>query len=214
MSASHDVIARSHELDGTPHALSRYYEDWAPQYETDVENAEYRGPETVSALFAHTVANYLRGRERLTVLDAGCGTGLVGRLLTQKVSGVTLDGSDLSHAMIAEAAKAKVYRLLSGGVDLNLGLREFPENGYDATISCGVFTLGHVQPQAIEGLLRVTRPGGFVIVSARQRYLTETDFEMRLKTLANDGRIEVFGHHVGQPYVVDETADYWVLGVR
>ena len=213
MSTSHDVVARSHELDGAPQTLSRYYEDWTPQYDDDVQNIEYRGPEMISDLLMKSINHYLADRKEFSVLDAGCGTGLVGRALTGKADGLALDGSDLSHTMVAEAAKTGAYGMLSGGVDLNQGLREFSENSFDATVSCGVFTPGHVRPHAVEGLLRVTRPGGIVVVSTRRRYLTETDFEARLETLAEDGKIEILEHHAG-PYVVDEDAEYWVLAVR
>ena len=41
------------------------------------------------------------------------------------------------------------------------GLTEYPADAYDLVVSCGVFTLGHVPPQALTGLLRVTEPAGW-----------------------------------------------------
>ncbi|MDQ6961632.1 MAG: hypothetical protein Q9M28_03755 [Mariprofundaceae bacterium] len=38
-------------------------------------------------------------------------------------------------------------------------------NQYDVTISCGVFTGGHVPPTSLEELIRVTKQEGLIILS-------------------------------------------------
>ncbi|MFV0131533.1 class I SAM-dependent DNA methyltransferase [Streptomyces sp. HMX112] len=209
MKTSHDVIARSHQLDGTPDQLTAYYGSWATTYEQDVRNVDYQGPRIMADLFT----SLQRDGTPTTALDAGCGTGLIGSQLAARAE-TTLDGLDLSHAMIAEAAKTGTYRLLTSGVDLNLGLREISAHTYDITLCCGVFTPGHVLPVAVEGLLRVTRPGGYVLLSTRKRYLGETNFVEHLNELCTAQRTEVLQRHVDQPYTADETADYWVLASR
>ncbi|GAA2500146.1 class I SAM-dependent methyltransferase [Streptomyces gobitricini] len=210
MNTSHDVIARSHRLDGTPEQLTAYYSSWAPTYERDVTNVHYAGPRIMAEMFSRLKRQ--SPASEVTALDAGCGTGLVGRQIAGDRT-ITLDGLDLSHEMVTEAARTGAYRLLTSGVDLNQGLTEIAAHTYDITVCCGVFTPGHVHPVAVEGLLRVTRPGGHVLLSTRKRYLSETDFTERIESLCAEGRTAVVEHHADRPYTTDEPADYWVLAV-
>ncbi|MYT28303.1 methyltransferase domain-containing protein [Streptomyces sp. SID8354] len=210
---SHDVVAGSHRLDGTTEQLTTYYGSWAATYDRDVHNVRYQGPHVITDLFASVVPRHLSGCGGLTALDAGCGTGLVGQLLDER-SVTALDGIDLNHDMISLAAKTNAYRILASGVDLNLGLREIAEDTYDVTVCCGVFTPGHVRPAAVDGLIRVTRPDGLVLLSTRRRYLDETDFEQHLGTLVDDGRVSILECHADRPYTADEPAQYRILTVR
>ncbi len=51
------------------------------------------------------------------ILDAGCGTGLVGIALKQK-GYESVDGFDLSEEMIKVAAATGVYKSLNSGIDM------------------------------------------------------------------------------------------------
>lgn len=211
MNSSSETVARSHQLDGSAATMSDYYAQWTPEYDKDVENIGYQGPKIIADLFLSAAGRELDPERALAVMDAGCGTGLVGLQLREALAGGVIDGVDLSHEMVAEASRTGAYRHLTGGTDLNLGMREFSEHRYDAVVSCGVFLSAHVKPRGLEGLLRITRPGGLVVVSTRKRYLAETDFEVRVKTLVEDDRIELLERHRDLPYVADEDAEYWVM---
>jgi len=90
------------------------------------ENAHYQG--------AALVGNALVGMQRLDsidILDAGCGTGLVGTLVRAHVR--RLDGVDMSQPMLDRAQEKGVYDTLFCG-DMIAFLKQGPEK-YDAVLS-------------------------------------------------------------------------------
>lgn len=98
------------------------------------------------------------------VLDAACGTGLVGDEM-KRLGFTDLHGLDLSAGML-EVARAKgTYRTTTLAA---LGDRlPFADRHFDAFTVCGAFTPGHAPPSSLDELVRVTRPGGFAIFTLR-----------------------------------------------
>ena len=91
--------------------------------------------------------------EEAVVLD-GCGTGLVGQLLA-KTRKFQIDGADYSQSMLDKVQAKGYYRALQQ-VDLNQPL-QIAADTYNAVICIGTFTLGHVQPEALQEMLRITK---------------------------------------------------------
>ena len=57
---------------------------------------------------------------------------------------------------MAELATASgAYRQVTGNIDMMPAVENFPQREYDALLSIGVFTLGHVPPQALEVLVKL-----------------------------------------------------------
>ena len=98
------------------------------------------------------------------VLDAGAGTGQLGVAL--RGAGFTrLHAMDFSFGMLAVAREKGVYAdLREGKLGDPLG---YPDGAYDAVVACGVFTTGHAPPTGLRELARITRPGGYVILTLR-----------------------------------------------
>jgi len=93
------------------------------------------------------------------ILDAGAGTGTLGEALHGGGFKV-IDGIDMSAGMLEQARAKGVYRHLGTAV---LGERlDFPDDGYDAILSSGVFTVGHAPPESFYELIRITRKGGLI----------------------------------------------------
>ncbi|MGW6400703.1 class I SAM-dependent DNA methyltransferase [Streptomyces sp. NPDC055134] len=213
MSRSEDRVKQSQRLEGIPERIDTYYGDWAASYDEDLGGWDYRGPDGIGELFASLAPDYpdVTG-PAAAVLDAGCGTGLVGSVLARR--GVTvIDGFDLSAGMVAEARKTGIYRTLTAGVDMTGELSEFEDSTYDVSVSCGVFTLGHVPPAGLRGLLRVTRPGGLVLASTHTKYLQTTDFVEFVQEQADEGAVKVVKRLRDVPYTAEGPADYWALEV-
>ena len=81
------------------------------------------------------------------VLDAGCGTGLVGVSL-RRLGVERIVGFDLSAAMLARASATGVYAELHPGIAARaVAVRRRTVRG---AVSVGVFTHGHVGPAAFE----------------------------------------------------------------
>ena len=129
----HDKVLNAKSLQD----ISEAYGFWATTYDQDLlDNFGYQAP----ARSVELLSKYLPMDEAL-VLDAGCGTGLVGQLLV-KARKFQIDGVDYSQSMLAEAKAKGCYRALQQ-VDLNQPLR-IAADIYDAVICIGTFTLRHV----------------------------------------------------------------------
>lgn len=221
MSKSEEFVKRSHSLEGDTGRLAEHYGTWAASYDEDLRDWEWRGPEEIGDLYvsladAHPWLAPDPGSgadSGVGVLDAGCGTGLVGVVLARHGAGF-VDGFDLSEAMVEQARATGVYRALKGGVDMNGGLTEYADNTYDVTVSSGVFTLGHVPPEGLDPLLRVTRTGGLVLVTTHKSYLDTSAFEAHVADLAGAGTLKVVRRLQDVPYTAETPADYWAFEVR
>src|SRR6266852_3415678 len=105
----------------------------------------------------------LAGRGPLDALDAGCGTGFLTFELAARGHHVT--GVDFAPAMIAEARRKAAAR----GVSIRFEEADaerlpFPPASFDLTISRHLlWTLPHPEA-AIDGWIRVLRPGGRLVV--------------------------------------------------
>ena len=142
--------------------LEGIYKNWASNYESDVINlAGYVGHLITSDL----LLNYLRNTES-KVLDAGCGTGLVGEIL-YKNNFRNMDGVDFSQEMLNIAHQKNIYQSLKL-VDLTKKL-DYENDSFDAVICAGTFTCGHVGPEALREMVRITKQGGYICFTVRKQ---------------------------------------------
>lgn len=170
-----DPVAWVYGARDTP-MLRERYDAWAPTYDAELDRGYAHLPRRAASLLAELVGDVAAPR----VLDVGAGTGLVGAQLFAE--GITeLVGVDLSAAMLAQAQARGVYReLVVGDVHEPLALAQF-----DALIAVGVFTHGHVRPQALILLLEHLRAGGVLILTVREDYRATTpELEQTLASLA------------------------------
>ncbi|WP_018099739.1 class I SAM-dependent DNA methyltransferase [Sinorhizobium meliloti] len=211
--AAQKRIKASHALGGDPDCLAQYYREWADSYELDVDRECYCGPSIVAELAGAVQAAYI-GRERAAtaILDAGCGTGLVGIEL-EHLGFRLIDGFDLSEAMAEMARQTGVYRTVEDDVDLNRPISDYSSASYDMTVCCGIFTLGHVHPRALRELARVTRPNGFVIASTCKSYAGSMSFEDEVMCLQEAGVLTPEQCLNDGRFLGEEDADYWTLRV-
>lgn len=144
----------------TPEELAEAYRKWAPFYDDDTRQAMgYVGPVVAGKM----LDSYLESKES-RILDAGCGTGLVGEVL-KDMGYQHIEAMDFSDDMLGEAEKKDVY-CNAFQADMNTSL-EVPDDTYDASICVGTFTYAHVGPQAFEELARITKPGGYICFTVR-----------------------------------------------
>ncbi|MER7012460.1 class I SAM-dependent methyltransferase [Saccharopolyspora sp. NPDC000359] len=133
------------------------YDDWAAEYDADmVGGMAYVAPTNAANRLVDLAGN------PGPVLDAGCGTGLVGAALAAR-SVAVVDGVDLSQGMLDQARARGVYRHLARA-DLAQRL-DIPDDAYAAAICVGTITDGHVGPEVFDELVRVVRPGGLVVAT-------------------------------------------------
>ncbi len=180
----------------TPEELNEAYKQWACDYDKDTcRHMGYVGPEAA----AKVLDRHLESR-KCRVLDAGCGTGLVGEALNE-MGYENIDGMDYSPDMIGEAEKKDVYRRVFQA-DLNRKL-DMADGTYDAAICVGTFTYAHVGPDAFEELIRVTRPGGTVCFTIRDGAYQEYGYRKAMLQLEEKDLWRLSEMHL-KDYLVEE----------
>jgi predicted TPR repeat methyltransferase len=153
--------------------LMEAYGEWAKNYESDtVGEFGYVAPLAT----AQALDKFLDDPE-VRILDAGCGTGLVGVAL-QALGYQRMDGLDYSREMLDQAEKKDVYQELMQA-DLSKPL-DIGDNAYGAVTCCGTFTYGHVDAKGFDELIRITRPGGFICFTIREGAYDDLNYRRRM----------------------------------
>ena len=143
----------------TNQELEERYDQWATEYDRDLaDDFAWNAPDNGARVLASLVP------ADANVLDAGAGTGLAGICLA--VAGFTrMAAMDISQGMLDVAKEKNVYTSFHQMVmGETLG---FETDEFDAVISIGVFTLGHAPISSFDELVRVTKPGGYIVFSLR-----------------------------------------------
>ncbi len=208
----HPAIDKALNLDGNPDAIRELYEDWADNYDNDVFGEEYGAAKaTVEALTELPDTSQLSvdpHSPQLRIADVGCGTGLVGVELWRH-GFRTIDGFDLSPAMIEKARQRGIYRHLHGNVDITQDTPPEWQQQYDAVVCCGVFTSGHVPPTALEQVIQFVKVGGIIALSTRKSYYEASQFQAFSDSLEANGYVKLLRVQHNGPYTDDETGHYW-----
>jgi len=168
-----------------------------------VQDMGYRLPEAVAQAYFDLQEKAAIG----AVLDVGAGTGLVGEALRALGVG-PLEATDICPEMLARAAEKSVYaRLFEGDLLARLPARDA---AYAGAVSAGTFTHGHVGPAALGEVLRVVRPGGWVVISVNARHWTAQGFEAALETFGpriaaqRQSEVAIYAHGHG-PHAQDRS---------
>jgi cyclopropane fatty-acyl-phospholipid synthase-like methyltransferase len=156
----------------------------------EVLDARYfKAPDRFDMRFARTMWVYDNVRSDSTVLELGCGAGMLALL---KRKGVTLTGVDLSEEC-ALAARRNGY---DATFSAELSSLPFPDDSFDYVVSLDV--LGHVGMEEKDAVLaeikRVLRPGGVTLhgIECTDRAAQKSYDEMSADELRRF--IEVDGH--------------------
>ncbi|MAB01148.1 MAG: SAM-dependent methyltransferase [Stappia sp.] len=186
MESDNPLLKRAYALDGDAGRIRDLYADWAASYDADtLDGMGYVAP----VLAARALSEALEGETaEARILDAGCGTGLVGAEIARRTE-AEIDGIDLSPGMLEEAARKKVYRSLAEA-DMTATLN-LSDNSYDGVVSVGVFTSGHVGPEAIDELARVARPGAPLVVTVHEKVWEPDRYAAHLAEMERHGLIRL-----------------------
>jgi predicted TPR repeat methyltransferase len=161
-----------------PAELRERYDTWATEYDADLDALGWQAPRAAAVRCAALLP---AGGE---VLDAGCGTGLVGAAL-RSVGVQRIVGFDLSPAMLEQAEATGAYAELHHGSLLEP--LPFAPHRFAAVVSVGVFTCGHVGPEAFARLAGAVAPGGHVTLTFRGDAVDELGYAAEVARLAQEG---------------------------
>lgn len=182
-------LSRVYDNPGDKQAL---FDDWAPSYDHDLVNElGYVADAEACARLIALIPN-----RQARILDAGCGTGLVGRRLQQ--AGYTqLYGSDYSTKMLDEARTTGAYvSLLQHDLTRPVETDEL----YDAAIAVGVFAFSVPSAEHLVNITCSLKPGGIALVTVNGKAWHEVDWPAKL-----DG----FDHEFPQAQLLEiQTIDY------
>lgn len=187
-----DFVSEAYSLEDED-SMVDFYKKWAADYDRQMlDELGYLSPARIASL----LSDYLPDLTA-SVLDIGCGTGLTCTLLSEK-GYFRLDGIDLSPDMIRVAAERHIYRELIVG-DVNLAL-ERDDASYDAVISSGTFTHGHVGPEPLDEIFRILKPGGILACTVHCDLWESMGFRDKFESLLNRGTAICLNLHEDKYY--------------
>ena len=186
----------------TSEELLKYYQDWTDnnQYNKDMVDWNYTAPKETVSILKKYVFN-----KNSKILDAGCGTGLVGIEL-KKYGYSNIEGVDFSQSML-DLVPCGIYKKIEK-IDLNKPLK-FKDNMYDVLMCVGTFTYGHVKPRALEELIRITKNKGFICFTINEGIYEEYGFDNKIKELSNNKLWDV-KEFFKSDYITTKKVDAWL----
>jgi len=162
-------------------------------------NLNYTAPkETVSILKKYALNN------KCKILDAGCGTGLVGIEL-KKNGYLNIKGVDFSQDMLNLVPK-DIYKKTEK-IDLNKPLK-FENNMFDVVMCVGTFTYGHVKTKALDELTRITNNGGFICFSINEGIYEKYGFDKKIQKLSKNKLWNV-KEFFKSNYIINKNVNAW-----
>jgi predicted TPR repeat methyltransferase len=165
--------------------IDRHYAICADRWDSAAGPFPYQG--------AQLVADRVNG-ERLDILDAGCGTGLVGAVVRDRARRLT--GVDLSAVMLDLARLKNVYDELHKG-DMISFMRERPQACDVVTCAAALIHFGDLAPP-FRAAASTLRAGGAFVFTV---FPHERDGDFSVAALDGLGQGGCFVH--GRGYIVD-----------
>jgi predicted TPR repeat methyltransferase len=192
--------------------LKRYYNDWADEYDSYAKDVNYILPEKVSEVFFKYVSNsnYSETKKN-SILDIGCGTGLLGESLSFIDDNLWIEGVDISSSMIRIASLKRrknflpVYDWMM--VDDLTSPKLMLESYYDYFISSGTFTLGHLGSSDLINLLIYLKSQGIAVISIKEDHFIHDNFKEIFVELEKNKTIQDIMYYKVNSYESNFKAD-------
>jgi len=186
----------------TSEELLKYYQDWADnnKYNKDMVDWNYTAPQEVVSILKKYALN-----KNFKILDAGCGTGLVGIEL-KKYGYSNIEGVDFSQSML-DLVPQGIYKKIEK-IDLNKPLK-FKDNMYDVLMCVGTFTYGHVKPKALDELIRITKNRGLICFTINEGIYEEYGFDKKIKELSDSKSWDV-KEFFKSKYITTKDVEAWL----
>ncbi|MGB3642782.1 MAG: class I SAM-dependent methyltransferase [Rivularia sp. (in: cyanobacteria)] len=185
------------------------YNDWAKNYEKDHFDGGYNSPQFSVEL----LSKYIHKESK--ILDVGAGTGLIGENFV-KLGYRNIEAMDMNEKMLSQAKTKNIYQ---GFHQQIMGKTlDFPNHAFDAISGVGVFTFGHAPAKSFDELVRITKPGGYIMFTIRPEVYETAGFKEKMTELEEAGK---WGHlEVSDKYACLPTADpnflvqVWIYQVK
>ena len=179
-----------------------YYDNWTnnAQFNQDMVDWKYTAPSNATILLHKYSPN-----KDIQILDAGCGSGLVGMELA-KNGYINITGADFSQSMMDLIPK-NIYKSLKL-IDLNETLF-YKENSFDAIICVGTFTYGHVKAHALDEFLRITKNNGLICFTVNEGIYNKYKFDKKITELSKNNSWKILKLSKSA-YIVNKDVHAWL----
>ena len=179
-----------------------YYDNWTnnAQFNQDMVDWKYTAPSNAAKLLHKYSPN-----KDIEILDAGCGSGLVGMELA-KNGYLNITGADFSQSMM-DLIPQKIYKSLKL-IDLNETLF-YKENSFDAIICVGTFTYGHVKARALDEFLRITKNNGLICFTVNEGIYNKYKFDKKITELSKNNSWKILELSKSS-YIVNKSVHAWL----
>ena len=183
-----------------------YYDNWTneSQYNQDMVDWQYTAPQHSVNLFKQHAPN-----KGIQILDAGCGSGLVGMEL-KKEGFMNLRGVDFSQSML-DLVPDEIYNSIEL-IDLNDPLY-FEDNYFDAIMCVGTFTYGHVKAHTLNEFIRITKNNGLICFTVNEGIYSEYEFDKKIEELSRNNLWRII-KLAKSPYIENKGVQAWLCLAR
>lgn len=179
---------------GSSEDLKNYYNDWAHEYDDYAQQVNYILPQYVAMYSSKFMLN-----TNLSILDIGCGTGIVGEHLIARRPLIEIDGVDISKKMLNIAKlktgpdNSKCYKKLHCQ-DLTKEISTIKEQ-YDFIVSAGTFTLGHLGSDDLIRSIKFLKHNGKYITTVKGDHFDSDNFNLKLSNAVEKNIIKDISIH-------------------
>jgi len=165
-------IADPHYEKASEAYVRRLFNHYAPHFDDSLTHLQYQAPQ----LIADRLAEFVAPEGSLSILDAGCGTGLCAALL--RPFAARLVGVDLSAGMLREAGKRKLYDNL---VEAELGayMAAHPLS-FDVIVVCDTLVYHGRLEDSVAAAATALQPDGRLLFTLEQLAVDSGNCSYRL----------------------------------
>lgn len=196
------ILSEVKELD--PRYVAGLFDGYSSRFESElVDVLKYVGHELVYKSLRDALPN---ATSIHTIIDLGCGTGLLGELIATEMPWVAIHGTDLSQRMVDISLERKVgsggrsvYSTVSN-IDASEFLSNFDESSVDCVVASDVFIyIGDISNVLDECIKRLVEDGliGFTVESYEP---TGADSGLRLLPSGRFGHSKDYVHRIAEKH--------------